>query len=122
MRETDEMQGRPKKKKGQFGNAKHRICTTNYLRTVLTMRVDKFIVAEALFLVLAQLILASASTFALSLTVKIIVPSFVSQAILSNFSGRLFCRLCFDSDATIMRECSENSGLQMHRSWLWENV
>ena len=85
MRETDEMQGRPKKKKGQFGNAKHRICTTNYLRAVLTMRVDKLIVAGALFLVLAQLILASASTFALSLTVKIIVPSFVSQAILSNF-------------------------------------
>jgi len=85
MRETDEMQGRPKKKKGQFGNAKHRICTANYLRAVLTMRVDKLIVADALFLVLAQLILASASTFALSLTVKIIVPSFVSQAILSNY-------------------------------------
>ena len=95
MRETDEMQGRPMKKKGQFGNEKHCICTTNYLRAVLTMRVDKLIVADALFLVLAQLILASASTFALSLTVKIIVPSFVSQAILSNFSGRLFLPLVF---------------------------
>jgi len=111
-----------RRKKGSLEMQNIEFERKNYLRAVLTMRVDKFIVAEALSLVLAQLILASASTFALSLTVKIIVPSFVSQAILSNFSGRLFCRLCFDSDATIMHECSENSGLQMHRSWLWENV
>jgi hypothetical protein len=116
MRETDEMQGRPKKKKGQFGNAKHRICTANYLRAVLTMRVDKLIVADA------SRSRAANPCKRVNICAVFDGKNHRSVLCLASNTFELFCRLCFDSDATIMRECSENSGLQMHRSWLWENV
>ncbi len=79
------------RKKNPFGNA---ICiakqTTNYLRAVLTMRIDGKLVAKALFLILARQSFASASTFALSAVKIILISSLVLQAILSISSGSIF--------------------------------
>ena len=86
--------GRPQKKRAvskiRFEiNAKHAILTTNHQCISLTMRMHKRILVEVFFCIPVLLILVGASTLALSLTVRSIISSFVSQAILSIFSGHV---------------------------------
>ena len=85
------VQGRPQKKRAvsKFRNEKHAIFTTNHQCIALTMCLHTRILVELFFRIPVLLILVGASPFALSLTVKSIISSSVSQAIRSIFSGHV---------------------------------
>ena len=120
MRETAEMYRAGRKKKRLFCNAKHAICTTNCWFVALQMRFHEKNPVQALLLILAQLILVGASTFILSLTVKGIIPQAAFCVAIQTFHcpGPRPTTNVTISDGAIVRECSENTGLQMHRTWL----
>ena len=92
MRETAENGAGPAAEKravSKFRNEKHAIFTTNHQCIALTMRLHTRILVEVFFRIPVLLILVGASPFALSLTVKSIISSSVSQAIRSIFSGHV---------------------------------
>ena len=73
----------------EISQCKTRDSPVNHQCIGLTMHMHKRILVEVFFRIPVLLILVDGSTFALSLMVTSIISSFVSQAILSIFSGHV---------------------------------